>query len=341
MARTNMADVAKAAGVSVSTVSRALSNNPQIPAATRQRIQAVADQLRYRPDPLISALVRRRTGQTPRSATTIVYLDSHPRKNNLARHPFRKNLFEGAKQRAESLGYTLDYVWSGDPKLDRDALNRVLLNRGIRGVFIGPLTQGGSRFSLNWDRLCPVTSGYSMINPRLHLAAPDQFLNGLKIFRTLWKLGYRRPGLLMSHNVAQRSFGKWQAAALFFAHQRGIDVPTAILPAITEPTVRAWFEETRPDVIVSVHLQPLAWLTRWGFSVPEDVGYATLSWRQQKKYIAGIDENPQAIGAATIDLCVGLLQRNETGLPVTPKSVLIEGIWKDGDTLRAVSPERE
>lgn len=43
-------DVAAAAGVSVSTASRALNNNPRISAATRQRVKAVAVKLNYQPN---------------------------------------------------------------------------------------------------------------------------------------------------------------------------------------------------------------------------------------------------------------------------------------------------
>lgn len=43
-------NIAQAAGVSVSTASRALNNNPRISAKTRQRVQEIADQLGYLPN---------------------------------------------------------------------------------------------------------------------------------------------------------------------------------------------------------------------------------------------------------------------------------------------------
>ncbi|WLD59156.1 LacI family transcriptional regulator [Salinispirillum sp. LH 10-3-1] len=46
----SMADVARHAGVSESTVSRALNNNPAIKLATRQRIQQIAQTLGYKPN---------------------------------------------------------------------------------------------------------------------------------------------------------------------------------------------------------------------------------------------------------------------------------------------------
>ncbi|MGM9891813.1 LacI family DNA-binding transcriptional regulator [Limosilactobacillus sp.] len=43
-------DIAETAGVSVSTASRALNNNPRISLKTRQRVRAIADQLGYQPN---------------------------------------------------------------------------------------------------------------------------------------------------------------------------------------------------------------------------------------------------------------------------------------------------
>ena len=51
----HLSDIARKAKVSVSTVSLALRNRPQIPAATRERLQAAAKALYYQPNPLVSA----------------------------------------------------------------------------------------------------------------------------------------------------------------------------------------------------------------------------------------------------------------------------------------------
>ena len=63
-----MQDIAKAAGVSQSTVSRVLNDTPtSVPIAveTRERVQEVAKRLGYRPNPLASGL-RGRPNHAPR-----------------------------------------------------------------------------------------------------------------------------------------------------------------------------------------------------------------------------------------------------------------------------------
>ena len=54
-------DIAQLAGVSQSTVSRALRNSPQVTEETRERIQAIAKELNYQVDHVASSL---RSGQT-------------------------------------------------------------------------------------------------------------------------------------------------------------------------------------------------------------------------------------------------------------------------------------
>ena len=59
-----MKTIAAQAGVTQATVSMSLANNPRIPQGTRERIQAVAKQLGYQPNPYLSTLMRiRRQGK--------------------------------------------------------------------------------------------------------------------------------------------------------------------------------------------------------------------------------------------------------------------------------------
>ncbi len=57
-----MADIAKLAGVSESTVSRALKDSPLIAASTRERIQRLAEEAGYAVNPIASSLRSRQTG---------------------------------------------------------------------------------------------------------------------------------------------------------------------------------------------------------------------------------------------------------------------------------------
>ena len=55
-ARVSLRDVARAVGVSHVTISLALRGDPRIPLSRRVEIQATADRLCYRPDPMLASL---------------------------------------------------------------------------------------------------------------------------------------------------------------------------------------------------------------------------------------------------------------------------------------------
>jgi LacI family transcriptional regulator len=57
-----LSDVARLAGVSVATASKALNGRDQVAAATRQRVIAAADRLSFSPNPLARGLLAGRTG---------------------------------------------------------------------------------------------------------------------------------------------------------------------------------------------------------------------------------------------------------------------------------------
>jgi DNA-binding LacI/PurR family transcriptional regulator len=62
VARVSIRDVAREAGVSVTTVSHALNGKGRLNPETRERVREVADRLGYRPNPAARSLVSGRTG---------------------------------------------------------------------------------------------------------------------------------------------------------------------------------------------------------------------------------------------------------------------------------------
>jgi DNA-binding LacI/PurR family transcriptional regulator len=72
-------EVAQAAGVHHTTVSRALRNHPALPPETRKRVQAVARKLGYRLNPLVSAwMAQRKSSRKALDSGQVAYLSSHP-----------------------------------------------------------------------------------------------------------------------------------------------------------------------------------------------------------------------------------------------------------------------
>jgi hypothetical protein len=50
--------------------------------------------------------------------------------------------------------------------------------------------------------------------------------------------------------------------------------------------------------------------------------------------IAGIDQRPESIGSAAIDLLIAQVRRGERGIPGIPVTSMVEGLWVNGPSVR-------
>jgi len=122
--RTTLRDVAAAAGVDVSTVSKVLNDNSQINVrpATRERIMAAADELRYRPDPVARSLRYGHSG-----ALGMLFPD--------LTNPVYGLIMRGAAQRAGELGYAILLAELGDENTP-SSYERLVEEHRIDGLVI-------------------------------------------------------------------------------------------------------------------------------------------------------------------------------------------------------------
>jgi DNA-binding LacI/PurR family transcriptional regulator len=98
--RVSIKDIAKAAGVSHSTVSRALSDSPLVSDETKLRIQRLAKEMGYSPNSLARSLVTRQTHTVGVVVTTIA-------------DPFVAQVVQGIEATAHDHGYTVILSSSG------------------------------------------------------------------------------------------------------------------------------------------------------------------------------------------------------------------------------------
>lgn len=119
-------DIAKLAHVSVMTVSKALRDEPDVSAATKERIKALAIQMGYVPDSSAQGL---------RTRTTKLFGLVIPSPTN----PVYARIMFAIEERAHELGYDLLIAHTLNKPDREDLVLRRLLSRRVDGLFITPV----------------------------------------------------------------------------------------------------------------------------------------------------------------------------------------------------------
>jgi len=145
---TTLKDIARACGMDVSTVSRALRDDPQVKAATRERIKALATGLGYRPNLAARALVAGRSRAIwfllPSLRVTLEQVPAHHASVYLGGRDYdlMAVLYRNDEQvYRRQLSRLTQGIADGaliipNPDLDDQGLTRSLLRRGFPLVFI-------------------------------------------------------------------------------------------------------------------------------------------------------------------------------------------------------------
>ena len=336
--RPTQKDVARTAGVTQATVSLALRNHPEVSALTRTRIQSIAQQLGYAPDPYLAGLSAYRKTQRPaKFQATLAWLSNYPEGESWRNFPAFRGYFEGATERARELGYRLEEFRLHTPGMTCARMENILAARNVGGILVAPQPLAGTRLEFSFERFSAVTFGYTLAEPQLHVTTLHTFRSMEAVFRRLIALGYRRPGLALAVESDRRADHHWSAA--FWTEQQSLPAAGRVPLLLGQPLERgsflAWYEQHRPDVVVAIWPQVLAWLVEAGITVPDTVGLALLTVPDSGVLYSGIWENPHLIGAKAVEFLVDLTHRSERGCPHVPLTMLVAGTWVDGKTVRA------
>lgn len=331
-------EVAQKAGVSIMTASRALRNQANVTEDTREKVQKAAQQLNYRPNPLVSALMSyRRASRVIRDTLTLAFITNFSRADDWRTLRINQDFFEGAAQACMRHGYKLEEFWLREPGMSARRLSSILYSRNINGLLIAPLPVALGHLRLEWPIFSAVALGYSLAWPRLHRAVNHQFRSIRTALRRLRKLGYHRVGLALRASIDERVEHHYTGGFLVDQQRLGSAhrVPMHVVPDRdwTEKNFAKWFTKYRPEVVVSHHEEVLEWLTRMKRRVPQETGFIHLNLPDTSGRLAGVYQNGPEVGAAAADFLVAMLQRNERGIPELPHTILVEGTWIDGKTL--------
>ncbi|HRE79843.1 MAG TPA: LacI family DNA-binding transcriptional regulator [Opitutaceae bacterium] len=329
--------IARAAGVSQMTVSRALGNRERVAESTRKRILNLAAKLGYRPDPEISKLMHYlRRGKRSQFQSVLCGLTDWPEG---AKPPYFQELLEGVMDQARQRGYGFQLLQL-TPSLTGPRLQRQLKGQGVQGILLLPLQFPRDLSSyLDWNQFAVVSASMSVLGPEASRAVPHHFINTLRLCRELQKLGYQRIGLVMTHLHDSRSNHAFSAAVMSESvRTTGRFVPPLIYQNTLGADFKRWFSQHRPDAIIARDRYAVDECSRQlRLKIPGRVGFAVISVHPSPtgvsphgSTLAGIDEVPRQVGSAAVDLLAGLVERRVRGIPASPTSTLVSGRWQPG-----------
>ena len=360
--RVTLTDIAKRAEVHVTTVSLALRNHPRLPEKTRLRIQKLAKEMDYQPDPILQALVAYRGKvMERRNPPTLAYVTNWDTKYGWKETTAHPQFFQGAEAKAQELGFKLDHFWMGEPGLSHTRMSKILQARGITGVIIASHRRASDvDLHFDWSGFSAVKIEYFPHQPELHQVNNDHCSIMRLAMQRAEDHGYKRIGAVMHRGWNHAVDHHWNAGLLISQdfHPPEERIPIHLFPdadqvddwmSETKSDVvadtakfRQWYEKYQPQVIISKRsfIQPC--LDAMGLKIPDDLAFIDLflEEHEQDGTVAGVRQNHHAVGELAIEILAGQLHYHKFGIPEIPTRTQVEGTWFDGASCPRFEPPK-
>jgi LacI family transcriptional regulator/LacI family repressor for deo operon, udp, cdd, tsx, nupC, and nupG len=329
--------IAEVVGVHRATVSLALKNHPSIGLETRERIKAVAEELGYRPDPMLSALAAYRQLNTqPVFQGVIAWLALSTKAYRWSDIPIFQSYFDGARKAADRYGYQMEVFELNDLRMSPKRLASVLRARSFNGILLAPQPHAGAELEFPWEHFSAVTFGYTLRHPQLHLVSSTQQRAIVATMRELRDRGYQRIAFAYEPTHDERVDHNYIAGYLLDRQMAKAKVLMA--PATDYASAKGkfhtWIRAQKVDAIVTGNYKILAALAQAGVRVPQDLGVACPSLPRADLGVAGVHEDAETIGKIAVEFLIASMQRGERGIPDAAQRILLEGKWVEGASLR-------
>lgn len=186
--KTTIHDIAQKLGITASTVSRALNNNPRISEATRKAVQKAAKQLNYQPNNIAAAL---RHGRSHIIGIIVPTAD----------RTFFSSVVRGIEEIANGLGYKVIICQSYDNYEKEVQTIDALLSARVDGIIasIGKNTEEFSHFKRVQDKGLPLVL-FDRTTDQLEVSQVmiDDYRGAYKVVEHLIQQGCRRIAHLTS-----------------------------------------------------------------------------------------------------------------------------------------------
>jgi LacI family transcriptional regulator len=285
MTRVTMSDVAKAAGVSMKSVSRVMNREPNVTEKLRAKVQLAIDALGYVPDFAARSLAGGRS-----FVIGLLFNDY----GDVFMPSYYPKLQSGAYHACKDLGYHLLVESVEADTLEfKDQFEQMLSTMRVDGILLPPPLSDDifimdvlEKRGISFVRIAP-----SVDLDRAPYVAMDDEAAAKEIALHLWTIGHRHIGFVMGHQdhpaaharrkgfsnaLADLGYHDFAETLGEFQFEMGIEAAKAIMQ--TTPTPTAIFA-ANDDSAAGV----MAGLAQLGLKVPDDVSVAGFddSWIAQ------------------------------------------------------------
>lgn len=323
-------DLAKEAGVSLATVSLALSGGGRISPATRERIRSLAAKMNYAPAPDLSALIRRRWEGNKTFARIAVAISDNPTQRTCAlsfletEHPFHKSSRIG--------GFCLEPLELARKSAGTIRQRLRFLNADAVLVPMLPDLPVDIESVLT-ERPC-LALGCLSLNIRMPLVEPDVFFHSFLTTEKMISTGAKRLGLVLLD--APHSRGQCARLGGFLA-ARDKSPSQDHLPVIfwkngDEMQIKNFVSKYNPDGLV---LHDSRWFPQLQKAAPQ-IGReiplaATITFPESP--VAGVCWNGTRLAWRAVTVLSSMLRTGQSGAQLGFLCESVRFDWRAGGTM--------
>ena len=316
-------EIARRAGCSHITVSRALRGAPGVSEKRAARIRELADEMGFETNPLVAAWMRHIRKGNENLRANLALLSGFSSAES-KKHKPTVEIFRGAESVAKKMGSNLTMFSPED--LSARAPHRQLIARAVQGVLVGPAPYHTPCPAMDWGLFSVVALGRSYPELRVDRVASDSFGTMQHALDLAAQLGADSPVLILDPERDERLRFEFSAAFLQKA-------PTASRSRIFPWTgqaekLKTWLGKRQPGAIVCTEHSALPHLT-------QNVPVIVLGGPDPGKGIYYFPRDFDQLGVAAMEALSAKVIRNERGLSRSPRTILIEELTPTRD--RAVS----
>ena len=179
MGKVTIKDVAKAAGVSYATVSRAFSGSSEIGEETKKRILQLSEEMGYMPNSVARSMVKRRTDTFGLVVPSI-------------QNPYMSEFTSCLELRARKLGYSVMVCNSYYDLENEQSALKLLLGKQVDGLFLMPIGTESYDAILPLSKYVPsVFIGENLMELSAAYVSVDNYAGAKMGTEYLYSLGHR------------------------------------------------------------------------------------------------------------------------------------------------------